>query len=84
MENQLRETVLQAVEECLDAQLRAVRRLRKAGGEPPPPRRKVRMSQVDMAYAMGGGTLPVTDATLILVFGVRVTREVRYSIMVAR
>ena len=49
MDTDLRDTVLEAVEECLDAQLRAVRRLRKAGHEPPPPRAKKSMSQVDMA-----------------------------------
>ena len=50
MENNLRDTVLEVFEECLDAQLRAVRRLRKTCSEPAPPRRKKRMSQVDMAY----------------------------------
>ncbi len=50
MESDLRDTVLEAVEECLDAQLRAVRRLRKTGLEPPPPRCKKHVSQVDMAY----------------------------------
>ena len=50
MENNLRDSVLEAIEESLDAQLRAVRRLRKAGVEPPVPRRKTRMSQSDMAY----------------------------------
>lgn len=49
MDTDLRDTVLEALEECLDAQLRAVRRLRKAGHETPPPRAKKRMSQVDMA-----------------------------------
>lgn len=50
MEDDLREVVLDAVESCLDAQLRAVRRLRKTGGVALPPRPKKRMSQVDMAY----------------------------------
>ena len=49
MDTDLRDTVLEALEECLDAQLRAVRRLRKAGHEPPHARAKKRMSQVDMA-----------------------------------
>ena len=49
MDTDLRGTVLKAVEECLDAQLRAVRRLGRAGHEPPLPRAKKRMSQVDMA-----------------------------------
>ena len=50
MEDHLRDTVLETVEACLDAQLRAVRHLRRTGGEPAPPRVKKRMSQVDMAY----------------------------------
>lgn len=50
MENDLRDTVLAALEECLNAQLRAVRHLRQTGAEPPPQRPKKRMSQVDMAY----------------------------------
>jgi hypothetical protein len=50
MEDDLRDTVLSACEECLDAQLRAIRRLRKTGGGPPPPRLAKRSSQVDMAY----------------------------------
>ena len=50
MDTDLRDVVFEAVEVCLDAQLRAVRRLRKAGSTPPPPRRKTRMSQADMAY----------------------------------
>jgi len=50
MDNDLRDTVLGAMEQCLEAQVRAVRRLRKMPGEPSPPRVKKRMSQVDMAY----------------------------------
>jgi hypothetical protein len=50
MNDDLRDTVLEAMEQCLDAQLRAVRRLRKTPGEASPPRVKKRMSQVDMAY----------------------------------
>jgi hypothetical protein len=50
MDNDLRDTMFEAMEQCLDAQLRAVRRLRKAPGAPAPPRVKKRMSQVDMAY----------------------------------
>jgi hypothetical protein len=50
MNEDLRDTVLSAIEESLDAQLRAVRRLRR--GEPPAakPSRRARLSQVDMAY----------------------------------
>jgi hypothetical protein len=50
MNEDVRDTILAAFEESLDAQLRAVRRLRKG----PPTRektaRKTRLSQVDMAY----------------------------------
>jgi methylphosphotriester-DNA--protein-cysteine methyltransferase len=50
MDNNLRDTIFEAVEECLDAQLRAVRRLRKTEPGPSVPRARKRMSQVDMAY----------------------------------
>ena len=50
MNNELGDTVLGAFEQCLDAQLRAVRRLRKAPRDQAPPGRGKRMSQVDMAY----------------------------------
>lgn len=50
MKSAVRDVVLEAVEISLDAQLRAVRRLRKGPVEPTAPRRKKRMSQVDMAY----------------------------------
>jgi hypothetical protein len=49
MDTDLRDTILEAFEECLDAQLRAVRRLRKAPHAAAAPRAKQRMSQVDMA-----------------------------------
>ncbi len=49
MDKDLRDTVLSAVEECLDAQLRAVRRLR-TGPPEEKPRKRARLSQVDMAY----------------------------------
>jgi len=50
MENELRDTVLQAFEQCLDAQVRAVRRLRNAPPQRAHARPKKRRSQVDMAY----------------------------------
>lgn len=50
MEHELKDLILETIETSLDAQLRAVRRLRK--GSPPkdtlPPSK--RLSQVDMAY----------------------------------
>ena len=50
MSNDVKDIILSTIEESLDAQLRAVRRLRK--GETPGaiPSRKSRLSQVDMAY----------------------------------
>jgi DNA-directed RNA polymerase delta subunit len=50
MSEDLRDTVLSAIEESLDAQLRAVRRLRKGELTEPKPSRRARLSQVDMAY----------------------------------
>lgn len=49
MNEDLKDTVLSAIEESLDAQLRAVRRLRKGTVEDKP-RKRARLSQVDMAY----------------------------------
>jgi len=50
MSDDIRDTILAAIEESLDAQLRAIRRLQK--GEKPEGKRprKSRLSQVDMAY----------------------------------
>ncbi len=50
MDKDLRDTVLSAIEESLDAQLRAVRRLRKGEAPEAKPSRRARLSQVDMAY----------------------------------
>jgi HB1, ASXL, restriction endonuclease HTH domain len=50
MNEDLRDTVLSAIEESLDAQLRAVRRLRKGEASEAKPSRRARLSQVDMAY----------------------------------
>ena len=49
MNNELKDLILETVEQSLDAQLRAVRRLRK-DGPPTPPKARSRLSQVDMAY----------------------------------
>lgn len=59
----IRDAVLEAIELSLDAQLRAVRRLRKGeeGGEP---RHRKGRSQLDMAYDIllkGGVPMHVTD-----------------------
>ena len=50
MSDVLRDTYLSTVEACLEAQLRAVRRLRQQPDETPPTRRRKSMSQVDMAF----------------------------------
>lgn len=50
MSEDLRDTVLSAIEESLDAQLRAVRHLRKGQKANGKTSRRTRLSQVDMAY----------------------------------
>jgi hypothetical protein len=50
MAEDLRDTVLSAIEDSLDAQLRAVRRLRRGPKTEDKPTRRARLSQVDMAY----------------------------------
>lgn len=50
MSEDLRDTVLSAIEESLDAQLRAVRRLRKGQKPEGEAVRRRGLSQVDMAY----------------------------------
>ena len=48
--NEVREAVLETVEATLDAQLRAVRRLRKVGEVQEKSRRQRGMSQIDLVY----------------------------------
>lgn len=64
--NGIRDAILEVIEVSLDAQLRAVRRLRRGQPPPPPARRRLRkgMSQLDMAYDIlhrAGGPLHVTE-----------------------
>jgi len=80
MKNDVRDTILYTFEELLDAQLRAVRRLRK--GEPEHEKRpaKKRLSQVDMAYDIlrqAGTPLHIREliAHIDRTFGVRPDRE---------
>ena len=80
MAEDLKDTILSTIEASLDAQLRAVRRLRK--GEPivSKPARKSRLSQVDMAYdVLKKARTPIHVADLLdriqSAFGVRVDRE---------
>jgi len=80
MDEDLRNLILDTIETSLNAQLRAVRRLRK----PPPPAagatRRARLSQVDMAYDIlkkARAPLPISEllARLRASFGVVVDRE---------
>ena len=81
MADNIRESVLEAIEASLDAQLRAVRRLRKGEDVEEKPKRRSRLSQVDMAYDVlkrsHGGPLHVSDLLdrIHAAFGVRVDRE---------
>jgi hypothetical protein len=79
MPNDLKETILEVFEASLEAQLRAVRRLRRG---PAPTRAAPRTgrSQVDMAYDVlrkAGEPLHVSDllAQIERTFGVAVDRE---------
>ncbi len=79
MKDDLRDTVLSAMEASLDAQLRAVRRLR-AGKEEDKPRKRARLSQVDMAYdILKRARSPLHIDELLQriqsVFGVAIDRE---------
>lgn len=79
MNDELKDLILETVEQSLDAQLRAVRRLRRGG---PPPRQKPRsrLSQVDMAYDIlkkARSPLHVSEllARIQTAYGVSVDRE---------
>ena len=50
MNDELRDTILEAMEQGLEAQLRAVRRLRRGEAPKEAPRSRKGRSQVDMAY----------------------------------
>src|SRR5436305_7111464 len=50
MNDEIRDAVLQAFEASLEAQLRAVRRLRQGEPAAPKPRQRKGLSQVDMAF----------------------------------
>lgn len=80
MPDDLKDTILSTIEASLDAQLRAVRRLRKGDKSESKPSRKSRLSQVDMAYDVlkkARAPLHVSDllARIQSAFGVRVDRE---------
>lgn len=80
MSEDLRDTVLSAIEESLDAQLRAVRRLRKGQKPEGEAVRHRGLSQVDMAYDIlrkAHGPLHIKDLLerIRSSFGIEVDRE---------
>jgi hypothetical protein len=83
----IRETILQAMAETLDAQLRAVRRLQDKGGDEVPPGRG--MSQTDMAHDILVRARKPLHVTAIIervekVHGVRLDRESLVSALAKR
>lgn len=80
MADDLKDTILSTIESSLDAQLRAVRRLRKGDKPEHRPSRQSRLSQVDMAYdVLRKARTPLHVSDLLTriqsAFGVRVDRE---------
>jgi hypothetical protein len=80
MADEVTDTILHAFEVGLEAQLRAVRRLRQGPPEAGPARPKKGPSQVEMAYDVlkkARGPLHINDvlARLLAAFGVTVDRE---------
>jgi hypothetical protein len=80
MSNDVKDIILSTIEASLDAQLRAVRRLRNGETPDAKPSRKSRLSQVDMAYDVlrkADEPLHVSDLLerIHSVFGVRVDRD---------
>ncbi len=80
MADDIRDTLLSTIEASLDAQLRAVRRLRKGEAPDSKPLRKSRLSQVDMAYdVLRKSHTPLHVSELLdriqTAFGVRIDRE---------
>ena len=80
MNDDLKESILSIFEASLDAQLRAVRRLRQGKAESPKLSRRVGLSQVDMAYDVlkkARAPLHVSDllARIHSSFSVTVDRE---------
>ena len=80
MNDDLRQSILSIFEASLDAQLRAVRRLRQGDTGAPRPSRRSSLSQVDMAYDVlkkARAPLHVSDllARMKTAFSVAVDRE---------
>src|ERR1035441_2187732 len=88
MNDDLKESILSIVEASLDAQLRAVRRLRQGGQVAPRPSRRKGLSQIDMAYDVlkkARSPLHVSEllARIHSSLGVAVARECRPPLPVA-
>jgi hypothetical protein len=80
MPNDIKDTILSTIEASLDAQLRAIRRLRKGEAPEAKPSRKSRLSQVDMAYDVlkkAGTPLHISDLLdrIKSSFGIHVDRD---------
>ena len=80
MAEDLKDTILSIFEASLDAQLRAVRRLRQAPGETPDKPARKGMSQVDMAFDILKRARSPLHVSVIIeriqqAFGVSVDRE---------
>ena len=80
MPNDIKDIILSTIEASLDAQLRAIRRLRKGETSEAKPSRKSRLSQVDMAYDVlkkAGTPLHISDLLdrIQSSFGIRVDRD---------
>ena len=80
MNDETKDVILSLFEASLDAQLRAVRRLRQGAPSPSEPRRRKRLSQVDMAFDILKKARSPLHISLILdrirdQFGVSVDRE---------
>jgi len=80
MNDDLKDLILSTFEASLEAQLRAVRRLRQGETTPPHPSRRGGLSQIDMAYDVlkkARSPLHVSEilARIQAAFGVTVDRE---------
>ena len=80
MPGDLKDSILSICEASLEAQLRAVRRLRRGGSAAPVPRRNKGLSQVDMTYDIlrkARAPLHISEllARILASFGVAVDRE---------
>lgn len=76
----IKDAILETIEASLDAQLRAVRRLRKGGEAPPKTHHRKSMSQIDMAFDVlkeAQSPLHVVEllARIKASFGVSIDRE---------